>query len=72
MKYKISQYTKKNNVTVRTVWNWIKDDKVVTEKLKLVVDLQFKQKKLKMKEFLFILELLHQKTKTIQKNKKKN
>lgn len=34
MKYKISQYAKKNNVTVRTVWNWIKDDKVVTEKTK--------------------------------------
>ena len=30
MKYKISQYAKKNNVTIRTVWNWIKDGKVET------------------------------------------
>jgi len=34
MKYKISQYAKKNNVTVRTVWNWIKNGDVVTEKTK--------------------------------------
>jgi putative resolvase len=32
MKYKISQYARKNNVTVRTVWNWIKLDKVKTER----------------------------------------
>lgn len=32
MKYKISQYAKKNKVTVRTVWNWIKTEKVVTER----------------------------------------
>lgn len=30
MKYKISQYARKNNVTVRTVWNWIKLGKVET------------------------------------------
>lgn len=34
MKYKISQYARKNNVTMRTVWNWIKTDKVKTEKTK--------------------------------------
>lgn len=34
MKYKISQYAKKNNVTIRTVWNWIKNGDVVTEKTK--------------------------------------
>lgn len=34
MKYKISQYSKKNNVTTRTVWNWIKNGDVVTEKPK--------------------------------------
>lgn len=34
MKYKISQYAKKYNVTIRTVWNWIKDGKVKTEKTK--------------------------------------
>lgn len=28
MKYKISQYAKKYNVTYRTVWNWIKQDKI--------------------------------------------
>lgn len=32
MKYKISQYARKNNVTVRTIWNWIKKDKVKTER----------------------------------------
>ena len=31
MKYKISQFAKKNNVTIRTVWNWIKLGKVKTE-----------------------------------------
>lgn len=31
MKYKISQYAKKHNVTIRTVWNWIKLSKVKTE-----------------------------------------
>ena len=34
MKYKISQYAKKNNVTIRTVWNWIKNGNVLTEKTK--------------------------------------
>jgi predicted site-specific integrase-resolvase len=28
MKYKISQYAKKYNVTYRTVWNWIKQNKL--------------------------------------------
>jgi predicted site-specific integrase-resolvase len=28
MKYKISQYAKKHNVTYRTVWNWVKENKV--------------------------------------------
>lgn len=32
MKYKISQYAKLNNVTIRTVWNWIKYNKVNYEK----------------------------------------
>ena len=32
MKYKISQYARKNNVTIRTVWNWIKNNKVKTER----------------------------------------
>ncbi len=32
MKYKISSYAKLNNVTNRTVWNWIKYGKVNTEK----------------------------------------
>ena len=30
MKYKISQYAKKYNVTYRTVWNWVKDKKLNT------------------------------------------
>lgn len=34
MKYKISQYARKNNVTVRTIWNWIKQNKVKTERTK--------------------------------------
>lgn len=32
MKYKISQYARKNNVTIRTVWNWINTGKVITER----------------------------------------
>lgn len=32
MKYKISQYAKKNNVTTRTVWNWIKRGEVNIER----------------------------------------
>lgn len=32
MKYKISQYARKEKVTTRTVWNWIKLGKVNTEK----------------------------------------
>jgi len=32
MKYKISQYAKKYNVTVRTVWNWIKNNKISIER----------------------------------------
>jgi hypothetical protein len=31
MRYKISQYAKKNNVTIRTIWNWIATNKVKTE-----------------------------------------
>ena len=34
MKYKISQYAKKYNVTVRTVWNWIYQNKLKIEKTK--------------------------------------
>ena len=34
MKYKISQYARKNNVTTRTIWNWIKLEKVKTERTK--------------------------------------
>lgn len=32
MKYKISQYAKKYNVTYRTVWNWVCEGKVKTER----------------------------------------
>jgi predicted site-specific integrase-resolvase len=32
MKYKISQYAKKEHVQYRTVWNWIKSGKLKTEK----------------------------------------
>ena len=32
MKYKISQYAKKHNVTIRTVWNWVGNGKVNTER----------------------------------------
>ena len=32
MRYKISQYAKKYNVTTRTVWNWISSGKVKTER----------------------------------------
>ncbi len=28
MRYKISQYAKKNGVCYRTVWNWVKSNKV--------------------------------------------
>ena len=34
MKYKISQYARKNNVSIRTVWNWIAQEKVKTERTK--------------------------------------
>ncbi len=34
MEYKISQYAKKNNVTIRTIWNWIKSGKVKTKRTK--------------------------------------
>jgi len=34
MKYKISQFARKNNVTIRTVWNWINLEKVKTERTK--------------------------------------
>jgi putative resolvase len=34
MKYKISQYAKKNNVSIRTVWNWIYKNKIQTERTK--------------------------------------
>ena len=33
MKYKISQFARKNNVTIRTVWNWIANNKVNTERI---------------------------------------
>ena len=33
MKYKISQYAKKYDVTIRTVWNWIQQNKVEYEKI---------------------------------------
>lgn len=32
MKYKISQYAKKYDVTIRTVWNWISDGKLNIER----------------------------------------
>ena len=32
MKYKISQYARKNNVTIRTIWNWIKHNKINYER----------------------------------------
>lgn len=32
MEYKISQYARKYNVTIRTVWNWISDKKVTAHK----------------------------------------
>lgn len=32
MRYKISQFAKKNNVTIRTVWNWISKKQVKFEK----------------------------------------
>lgn len=32
MKLKVSQYAKLNNVSIRTVWRWIKNDKVLIEK----------------------------------------
>lgn len=32
MKYKISQYAKKYNVTIRTVWNWIYTNKLQIER----------------------------------------
>ena len=43
MKYKISEYAKLNHVTYRTVWNWIKEGKLETERsttgrIQIVVD----------------------------------
>lgn len=32
MKYKISEYAKMNNVSIRTVWRWIERGELVTEK----------------------------------------
>lgn len=32
MKYKISQYARKYNVTIRTVWNWIYANRLKTER----------------------------------------
>ena len=32
MKYKVSQYAKKHGVTTRTIWNWIADGKLKTER----------------------------------------
>ena len=34
MQYKISQYARKNNVTIRTIWNWINLEKVKTVRTK--------------------------------------
>jgi predicted site-specific integrase-resolvase len=34
MKYKISQYAKKHNVTSRTIWNWIKKGELEIERTK--------------------------------------
>lgn len=34
MKYKVSQYAKLNNVTTRTIWNWINKGELITEKTK--------------------------------------
>ncbi len=34
MQYKISQYARKNNVSIRTIWNWIKLEKVKTVRTK--------------------------------------
>ena len=33
MRYKVSQYAKKHNVTIRTVWNWMYQGKVKYERL---------------------------------------
>lgn len=47
MKYKISQYAKLNKVTSRTVWNWIKDNKLEIIRTKtnriLIVEDEHKQ-----------------------------
>lgn len=47
MKYKISQYARKYNVTVRTVWNWISEGKLTVEKTKtgrnLIIENEDKQ-----------------------------
>jgi len=32
MKYKVSEYAKAHNVTMRTVWNWIKKDMITIER----------------------------------------
>lgn len=43
MEYKISQYAKKNQVTVRTVWRWIKEGKLnirrtETGRVRIIID----------------------------------
>ena len=43
MKLKISQYAKQQNVTIRTVWNWIKKNELKTEKtstgrIRIIID----------------------------------
>jgi putative resolvase len=54
MKYKISQFARKNNVTIRTVWNWIKYEKVQTERTKtggwLIIE---DEEKIKSKVFVY-------------------
>ena len=43
MEYKISEYAKKNKVSIRTIWNWISDGRVSirrteTGRIRIVID----------------------------------
>lgn len=43
MEYKISEYAKKNKVTIRTIWNWIYDGRLLTRRtetgrIRIIVD----------------------------------
>ena len=43
MEYKISEYAKKNNVSIRTIWNWISNGRVSirrteTGRIRIVID----------------------------------